>query len=62
MAYTADSGRSQLIAGPLLSTLSSADNSGAAFVTPEKPETSTKRTAVRSSTAGDAPQPTCASH
>lgn len=42
MAYTADSGRSQLIAGPLLSTLSSADNSGAAFVTPGKSETSTK--------------------
>ena len=42
MAYTADSGRSQLIAGPLLSTLSSANNSGAAFVTPEKSETSTK--------------------
>ena len=42
MAYTADSGRSQLIAGPLLSTLSSVDNSGAAFVTPQKSETSSK--------------------
>ena len=38
MAYTADSGRSQLIAGPLLSTLSSAEGNGAAFVTPQKSE------------------------
>ena len=35
MAYTADSARSQLIAGPLLSTLSSVDNNGAVFVTPQ---------------------------
>ena len=42
MAYTADSARSQLIAGPLLSTLSSVDNNGAAFVTPQKSETSLK--------------------
>ena len=38
MAYTANSASSELIAGPTLSTLSSAEGNGAAFITPEKYE------------------------
>ena len=38
MAYTANSTSSELIAGPTLSTLSSAEGNGAAFVTPQKSE------------------------
>ena len=42
MAYTANSASSELIAGPTLSTLSSAEGNGAAFVTPEKSESGVK--------------------
>ncbi len=42
MAYTANSASSELIAGPMLSTLSSAEGNGAAFVTPQKSESSAK--------------------
>ena len=42
MAYTANSASSELIAGPMLSTLSSAEGNGAAFVTPQKSESGVK--------------------
>ncbi len=35
MAYTAGSGRTQLIAGPVLRTLASEQDANTAFVTPE---------------------------
>lgn len=38
MAYTSGSGRSQLIAGPMLHTLASAEGGATGFVTPKKPQ------------------------